>query len=50
MLQLADRLKILGNTEVIGTTMASVQKSTGNQVFPFDWFEMGLGGPIDFIR
>jgi hypothetical protein len=48
MLQLADRPKMLGNTEVIGTTMVSVQKSTGNQVFPFDWFEMGSWWPDRF--
>jgi hypothetical protein len=50
MLQLADRPKMLGITEVIGTTMVSVQKGTGNQVFPFVWFKMGPGGPIDSIR
>jgi hypothetical protein len=50
MLQLADRPKMLVNTEVIGATMVFVRKSTGNQVVPIDWFEMGPGGLIDSIR
>jgi hypothetical protein len=48
MLQLADRPKMLGNTEVIGATMVFVRKSTGNQVVPIDWFEMGSCWPDRF--
>ena len=51
MLQLADRPKMLGNTEVIGATMVSVQKKAlATRSFQLIGLRWDLVGLIDSIR